>query len=60
VQAGILEDRAADTDVEAAIRADLILTERQKQVLLDIYDSFRKENAASGAHELDVAGKDEG
>ena len=44
VQAGILEDRKADTDVQAAIRADLILTERQKQVLLDIYESFRKEN----------------
>lgn len=44
VQAGILEEREADTDVEAAIRADLILTERQKQVLLDIYTSFRKEN----------------
>src|SRR6266545_1122853 len=44
VQAGILEDRQADTDVQTAIRADLILTERQKQVLLDIYESFRKEN----------------
>jgi transcriptional regulator with XRE-family HTH domain len=44
VQAGILEDRKADTDVQAAIRADLILSERQKQVLLDIYESFRKEN----------------
>jgi transcriptional regulator with XRE-family HTH domain len=43
VQAGILEDREADTDVQAAIRTDLILTERQKQVLLDIYESFRKE-----------------
>ncbi|HZB29932.1 MAG TPA: helix-turn-helix transcriptional regulator [Streptosporangiaceae bacterium] len=44
VQAGILEDRKADTDVQAAIRADLSLSERQKQVLLDIYESFRKEN----------------
>src|SRR5258708_34925792 len=41
VQAGILEEREADTDVEAAVRADLILTERQKQVLLDVYTSFR-------------------
>ena len=46
VQAGILEDRKADTDVQAAIRADLILLERQKQVLLDIYESFRKEDEA--------------
>jgi transcriptional regulator with XRE-family HTH domain len=43
VQAGILEDRKADTDVQAAVRADLMLSERQKQVLLDIYESFRKE-----------------
>jgi len=46
VQAGILEDREADTDVQTAIRADLSLSERQKQVLLDIYESFRRENAA--------------
>jgi transcriptional regulator with XRE-family HTH domain len=48
VQAGILEDREADTDVQAAIRADLLITERQKQVLLDIYLSFVKENEAAG------------
>ncbi|MFB4312034.1 helix-turn-helix domain-containing protein [Actinomadura sp. GTD37] len=48
VQAGILEDREADTDVQAAVRADLGLTERQKQVLLDIYASFLKENEAAG------------
>jgi transcriptional regulator with XRE-family HTH domain len=45
VQAGILDDREADTDVQAAIRADVTLSERQKQVLLDIYESFRKEDA---------------
>ncbi|MES9539281.1 MULTISPECIES: helix-turn-helix transcriptional regulator [unclassified Actinomadura] len=55
VQAGILEDREADTDVQAAVRADLVLTERQKQVLLDIYASFLKENEAGGV----VAGPDE-
>jgi transcriptional regulator with XRE-family HTH domain len=48
VQAGILEDREADTDVQAAVRDDLLLTERQKQVLLDIYASFLKENEAAG------------
>ncbi|QXJ24006.1 helix-turn-helix transcriptional regulator [Actinomadura graeca] len=48
VQAGILEDREADTDVMAAVRADPALTERQKQVLLDIYASFLKENEAVG------------
>src|ERR1700754_4362063 len=54
VQAGILEDREADTDVQAAIRADLLLTERQKQVLLDIYESFVRENEA-GAEPLQDA-----
>jgi len=45
VQAGILEDREADSDVQPAVLADVHLSERQKQVLLDIYESFRKENA---------------
>ena len=48
VQAGILEDREADTDVQAAVRDDLLLTERQKQVLLDIYASFLRENELAG------------
>ncbi|MFC4056524.1 helix-turn-helix domain-containing protein [Actinomadura syzygii] len=48
VQAGILEAREAETDVQAAVRADLLLTERQKQVLIDIYGSFLKENEAAG------------
>jgi transcriptional regulator with XRE-family HTH domain len=48
VQAGILDDREFDTDVQAAIRADLVLSERQKQVLLDIYESFRKEDREDG------------
>src|SRR5262245_5481669 len=59
VQAGILEDRAADTDVEAAIRADLLLTERQKQVLLDIYLTFRKENEAASTGTNVEVGKEE-
>ena len=45
VQAGILEDRPADSGVRAAVLAEPELTERQKQVLLEIYDSFRKEAA---------------
>lgn len=48
VQAGILEAREADTDAQAAVRADPLLTERQKQVLIDIYASFLKENEAAG------------
>jgi transcriptional regulator with XRE-family HTH domain len=44
VQAGILDESYADSDVPAAVHADVNLTERQKQVLLEIYDSFRREN----------------
>jgi transcriptional regulator with XRE-family HTH domain len=44
VQAGILEERDGDTDVPSAIIHDGSITERQKQVLLQIYDSFRREN----------------
>ncbi|HZC39772.1 MAG TPA: helix-turn-helix transcriptional regulator [Streptosporangiaceae bacterium] len=43
VQAGILEDREPDTGVRAALLADPALSERQKQVLLEIYESFRRE-----------------
>jgi transcriptional regulator with XRE-family HTH domain len=49
VQAGILEDREPDTGVRAAVLAEPVLTERQKQVLLEIYESFRKEAAAQAA-----------
>src|SRR5215472_9574616 len=45
VQAGILEARRPDSGVRAAVLADPDLTERQKQVLLEIYDSFRRELA---------------
>jgi hypothetical protein len=44
VQAGILDERYADSDVQAAVMGDAALTERQKQVLLEIYESFRREN----------------
>ncbi|MBE1581313.1 transcriptional regulator with XRE-family HTH domain [Amycolatopsis roodepoortensis] len=46
VQAGIL-DLPMGGPVGDAIRADTELTERQKQVLLDVYESFRRENAAA-------------
>jgi transcriptional regulator with XRE-family HTH domain len=42
VKAGILEERPASA-VTDAVLADVTLSERQKQVLLDIYDSFRRE-----------------
>ena len=45
VQAGILEQRVGGAVVDAVL-ADTELTERQKQVLLDIYETFRRENAS--------------
>ncbi len=51
VQAGILDDRQADTGVRSALLADAELSERQKQVLIEIYESFRRENAAENAAE---------
>jgi transcriptional regulator with XRE-family HTH domain len=44
VQAGIL-DLPTGGVVSDAIRADAGLNERQKQILLDVYESFRRENA---------------
>jgi transcriptional regulator with XRE-family HTH domain len=49
VQAGILDERVGDDTVTGAILGDTVLTERQKQVLLEIYESFRRENAARSA-----------
>jgi transcriptional regulator with XRE-family HTH domain len=49
IQAGILDERAGDDTVTAALLADAGLTERQKQVLLEIYESFRRENAVRAA-----------
>ncbi len=50
VQAGIL-DLPTGGPVTDAIRADAELTERQKQVLLDVYESFRRENQANKSPE---------
>src|SRR5712672_879993 len=47
VQAGILEDRPADSGVRSALLADPHLAERQKQVLVEIYESFRRESEAA-------------
>ncbi|QXE36147.1 helix-turn-helix domain-containing protein [Streptomyces sp. GMY02] len=46
VQAGMLDERGRDElETRAVILADPSINERQKQVLLQIYESFRKENA---------------
>jgi transcriptional regulator with XRE-family HTH domain len=55
VQAGILEDRPPDSGVRTAVLAAPELTERQKQVLLEIYDSFRREATAQTAEEAEDA-----
>jgi transcriptional regulator with XRE-family HTH domain len=48
VRAGILDERPAGA-VTDAVLADPTLTERQKQVLLDVYRSFRRENGPAAA-----------
>ncbi|WP_375492964.1 helix-turn-helix domain-containing protein [uncultured Jatrophihabitans sp.] len=49
VRAGILETREGNQELVAAILVDEDLGERQKQVLLDIYESFCRENAQTRA-----------
>jgi transcriptional regulator with XRE-family HTH domain len=48
VRAGILDpDDHPHVGVEMAVLSDTVITERQKRVLIDIYTSFVKENAAA-------------
>ncbi len=49
VQAGFLEDRPPGSVVREAVLTDLELTERQKQMLIEVYESFRKETAMARA-----------
>lgn len=46
VEAGILQQREGGALADAIVAAT-DLTERQKQVLLDVYESFRRENSAT-------------
>ncbi|HEV3361248.1 MAG TPA: helix-turn-helix transcriptional regulator [Pseudonocardiaceae bacterium] len=46
VQAGILDAPVGGPVVDAVL-ADSALTERQKQVLLDVYETFRRTNATT-------------
>ncbi len=48
VRAGILEPRDASPVLDA-LAGDQEITERQKQVLTDIYESFRRENGVRDA-----------
>ena len=47
VRAGILEDRGTTSDVVGAVLADAAIDDRQKRVLLDIYESFRSEHQST-------------
>jgi transcriptional regulator with XRE-family HTH domain len=49
VQAGFLEDRPPGSVVREAVLTDPELTERQKQMLIEVYESFRKETAIARA-----------
>jgi transcriptional regulator with XRE-family HTH domain len=46
-QAGILDRRTGNPDTVAAIRADPSLSERHKAVLLELYETYVREHAAS-------------
>ncbi|MFJ4770381.1 helix-turn-helix domain-containing protein [Streptomyces uncialis] len=49
VRAGILDERERDElETRAVILGDPSIDEQQKQVLLQIYESFRKENGTDG------------
>ena len=50
IRAGFLESHVGQAEVVAAILADPNLAERQKQVLMDIYESFCRENAPYANH----------
>ena len=51
VQAGFLEDRPPGSMVREAVMTDPELTQRQRQMLIEIYESFRKETAAAAIEE---------
>jgi transcriptional regulator with XRE-family HTH domain len=54
VRAGLLEP-SEPSEVRDAIVMDSAITERQKQVLLDIYTSFREQNEALDEHDAEPA-----
>lgn len=48
VRAGILEAREGSADLEGEILRDTTITERQKQVLIEIYHTFQRSSEAIG------------
>ena len=58
IRAGIVSPAAGTaTTVELAVLADLALTERQKQSLLDVYSSFLAMNTAASNAAVNGAGE---
>ncbi|HYY82811.1 MAG TPA: helix-turn-helix transcriptional regulator [Actinomycetes bacterium] len=55
VRAGILDQQDEDTDLVGAILRDPHLSERQKQVLVDVYHSFRSDGAGGSGAERSAA-----
>ena len=49
VRAGLLDERRGDAAVTDAITSDVTLSERQRQVLLEIYTAFQGENSMHAA-----------
>ncbi|MGN9844065.1 hypothetical protein ACTMTI_38665 [Nonomuraea sp. H19] len=47
---GLGEGPGARSRTPAAIKADVSITRRQRRMLIDIYESFQKENHAKAAH----------
>ena len=54
MQAGFLEDKPAGSPVRETVLTDRDLTERQKQILIEVYDAFRKETALARAQSGDL------
>lgn len=54
VRAGLLAEEPADRAVVDAVRADPVLSERQKQVLIEIYTSFCRESATTQPSDTDA------
>jgi len=49
IRAGLLQPRTGNALVTEAIAADQTLSERQQQVLLQVYSAFQAENSAAAA-----------
>lgn len=56
LRAGILEEREGEWDLVREILRDPFISERQKQILVDVYESFRVEAAELAAEGDDAPG----